>query len=755
MHQLSTGNTNTVSPGQRIKVALVVSKFPACDLTARTVEVVYRVYSTDAAYFASRQLESARVLPDRSLTVGEASEKQGKILPAPFIGYNRSKRVFGGVKASWTGQGTLLNAAAIEAGGSSSSYSAGLSLGGAMDPSQGLLSHVEWKIGFKSSDDPAGILHLTKSVGTAQFFGATRAYGPLGTMFRFGASLEGGNLSAGTGLPGVLSDAPQRGLKSYVGGTWSYGRQIWNASYGFQLGKGTDQTPVDYSKHIIDVTHQVRFLPREHWPIQVDSHFNAGWILGSPAVVPVVERFFGGNLPRDFVDNPLWKIPEDPLLRSFPQNRLNLTGAGQPIGGTTFTAVNITAAFPVWSYPAMPAIVRNAKPVSDGIHLGLQPAQRTSLQDFRARTSQFPEVLKRAIAVAPDLDALRARLSVLAGQGLSDDLTGELNDLITNSIVPARHDIDTAKSLPRNGLAWSICMRLSKDDPDSYPLAHLHEDIIQIVAPGLEALSRMKDAQDLRAMAEKLDQDKSDLAVLLARIEPQAVIPQSRLDVFQEDLQRLNQLGQRLLDETVAFGGAEAPVGTLAFDAKEWSTSLINTTSDPGPDPDPFDSLYGLTRLSLGIGKLVPPQIESAALAAEGLAEAIRQDHPAESARIIQIAQDLRTNLASLATRLKAISIPAGERWARQQNDFFVRALDVTFREMNLAAISPVAMFDAARIGPQLAGVPSVRYGAGPGIRFSIVSFQVTLGYSLNPNPRPAEKRGAFFFSMEVVDLFR
>jgi hypothetical protein len=74
---------------------------------------------------------------------------------------------------------------------------------------------------------------------------------------------------------------------------------------------------------------------------------------------------------------------------------------------------------------------------------------------------------------------------------------------------------------------------------------------------------------------------------------------------------------------------------------------------------------------------------------------------------------------------------------------------------MNLAAISPVIAFDAARIGPPPAGAPAMRYGIGPGVRFSIVSFHVTLGYSFNPNPVGAEKRGAFFFFMDVTDLFR
>ena len=37
----------------------------------------------------------------------------------------------------------------------------------------------------------------------------------------------------------------------------------------------------------------------------------------------------------------------------------------------------------------------------------------------------------------------------------------------------------------------------------------------------------------------------------------------------------------------------------------------------------------------------------------------------------------------------------------------------------------------------------------------SLVNFNVTLGYAVNPCPRFQEGRGAFFFSMDVTDLFR
>jgi hypothetical protein len=752
--QMLNDHYAALRPGERVKLVVILPKFTACDMTAHTVEVVYRVYSTEALYLASQLLESQPTVPDRTLTIGPAAQKTGKILPMPFIGYNHSSRLFGGIKSSWTGQNAFLNSAQLNASGSSTSYHTLATLGNSQDFSQGLLSHLEWKAGFQASDEPAGAVHLAKSAGMAEFFAATRAHGSLGTMFRFGSSLEGGNSSAGMHVPGVLSDAPQRVLKSFFGGTWSYGRQIWNASYAFQLGKGTDQVPVDYTKHLVDFSHQVRFLPREHWPIQLDSHFNAGWIAGSSAMVPVVERFFGGNLPSNFVDNPLWKIPANPLLRSFPQNRLNTTSTGQPIGGTNFAAVNLTAAFPVCTYPAMPAMIRNAKPVADGIHFGLQPAQRASLEDFRAQSDLFPAALQRAIAAVPDLQDLRGKLSSLADQSLGDDLTDELTDLMTTYIDTALQDIATAKKVPRNGLAWSTCRKLSQDDTDNSALAHLNDDLLKVVGPGLDALGRTQDAKEMRTAAEKMNRDRIELAALLAPIETRAVTPQSAFNDFDNELKQAGKLGQQLKNQSAPFIGSANPVGTAAFEASEWSKSVISG-ADLGTNPAPFDSLYQISRLVLGIGALVPAQMESAARAAEELASTIQNDHPAESANLKQTATSLRATLAALASKLKKVPIAPGERYAREQNNFFVRALDVAFREMNLAAVSPVAMFDAAHIGPQMPGVPTMRYGVGPGVRFSVVSFQVTLGYSFNPNPQPTEKRGALFFSMDVIDLFR
>ena len=78
--------------------------------------------------------------------------------------------------------------------------------------------------------------------------------------------------------------------------------------------------------------------------------------------------------------------------------------------------------------------------------------------------------------------------------------------------------------------------------------------------------------------------------------------------------------------------------------------------------------------------------------------------------------------------------------------------LDVFLYELNLYSISPVAMFDVARVWPSTTGV---RYGVGGGLRFSLVNVNLTMGYSANLHRLDTEKAGAFVFKLDVTNVFR
>jgi hypothetical protein len=86
---------------------------------------------------------------------------------------------------------------------------------------------------------------------------------------------------------------------------------------------------------------------------------------------------------------------------------------------------------------------------------------------------------------------------------------------------------------------------------------------------------------------------------------------------------------------------------------------------------------------------------------------------------------------------------------------FVSRTLKTLFHDVNLAAISPVVVFDIAQIGPTSPGLNGTRYGPGGGVRLDIASaVHFTVGYARNVKAGPGEGSGAIFFSMGLRDLF-
>ncbi|HVG32444.1 MAG TPA: hypothetical protein VM911_05165 [Pyrinomonadaceae bacterium] len=87
---------------------------------------------------------------------------------------------------------------------------------------------------------------------------------------------------------------------------------------------------------------------------------------------------------------------------------------------------------------------------------------------------------------------------------------------------------------------------------------------------------------------------------------------------------------------------------------------------------------------------------------------------------------------------------------------FTRRTLNTLFNDVNIYSVSPVIVFDAARISRERAGLGGMRYGPGLGLRFELASVaHFTAGYAWNVRPGPDEGHGTFFFSIGVRDLFR
>ena len=114
--------------------------------------------------------------------------------------------------------------------------------------------------------------------------------------------------------------------------------------------------------------------------------------------------------------------------------------------------------------------------------------------------------------------------------------------------------------------------------------------------------------------------------------------------------------------------------------------------------------------------------------------------------------ETLRTQLTA---EFNKIDTKAAAKQARDDMAFTRRTLNTLFNDVNIYSISPVFVFDMARIGPRNGAFAGMRYGPGAGIRFELATTaHFTFGYAWNVNQGPGEGRGNIFFAIGVRDLF-
>jgi hypothetical protein len=113
----------------------------------------------------------------------------------------------------------------------------------------------------------------------------------------------------------------------------------------------------------------------------------------------------------------------------------------------------------------------------------------------------------------------------------------------------------------------------------------------------------------------------------------------------------------------------------------------------------------------------------------------------------------IRTDMNS---EFQQIDQTAAARAAKADLAFPIRTLNTLLNEVNIYSLSPVFVFDVARIDSKTAGLGGVRYGPGVGLRLELVStVHFTAGYAWNVRQGPGEGSGTVFFSIGLRDIFR
>ena len=114
--------------------------------------------------------------------------------------------------------------------------------------------------------------------------------------------------------------------------------------------------------------------------------------------------------------------------------------------------------------------------------------------------------------------------------------------------------------------------------------------------------------------------------------------------------------------------------------------------------------------------------------------------------------ETLRTQMLA---EFNQIDTKKAHKKATDDMAFTRRTLNTLFNDVNIYSISPVFVFDMARIGPRNGVFGGTRYGPGAGIRFELATTaHFTFGYAWNVNQGPGEGRGNIFFAIGVRDLF-
>lgn len=128
---------------------------------------------------------------------------------------------------------------------------------------------------------------------------------------------------------------------------------------------------------------------------------------------------------------------------------------------------------------------------------------------------------------------------------------------------------------------------------------------------------------------------------------------------------------------------------------------------------------------------------------------------PLNDASITAATSRVETLRKAMTAEFSQIDEERAQKKATADLAFTRRTLNTLFNDVNIYSISPVFVFDMARIGPRNGTFAGTRYGPGAGIRFELATTaHFTLGYAWNVKRGPGEGRGNIFFAIGVRDLF-
>ena len=215
---------------------------------------------------------------------------------------------------------------------------------------------------------------------------------------------------------------------------------------------------------------------------------------------------------------------------------------------------------------------------------------------------------------------------------------------------------------------------------------------------------------------------------------------------------------------------SQLPAAQTALQELKNSVATVQTSH-----PDQFaDQFKACTRAVSGALRRINSAITPQGADPYGLIASVLSDDPDEI-QLLKVNQACETELnaslrdasisaatsrvetlrKAMLAEFNQIDEDRAQKQATADMAFTRRTLNTLFNDVNIYSISPVFVFDVARIGPRDGAFGGTRYGPGAGIRFELATTaHFTLGYAWNVKQGPGEGRGNIFFAIGVRDLF-
>ena len=371
---------------------------------------------------------TTQFLPDRATAEAHKSELERPEKAAnvtrpkafelvPKAGYNATDRFFGGgsLRIRTAGRPASLDSFTFDGAASNTYQSASGAMNGSFEPES--FGTISWRLGYEYRALPTDRAGLSESHVEGRVLASTRPLGDAGLVFRFGGQLEGGNVQSGFQAselgPDSVAGTAYASLRFYSGATFGTKHTAFRSSYGVEVG-GNGGFGKDWRRHVGDASFDAWFPAGSHRPVQIESRFTAGGIhTGTGARIPVAKRFFGGNVQQSFLEGDDWDFRANPVLRSIPARKYNLTSAGP--GADRFYAFNLTVAPAIWHQPLLPSEVTEDDGFKSAIQTQWDFAEASGAANLITKDPNFASTMAKLPAVRDALAALSAALDSASG----------------------------------------------------------------------------------------------------------------------------------------------------------------------------------------------------------------------------------------------------------------------------------------------------------------------------------------------------